>query len=304
MSRRQPSNMAASVRDRLLHRAKERGEDYNALLVRYATERFLYRLGVSDQRDRFILKGAMLFVLWEGDLHRITRDVDLLGTGSEEVDDVVAAVREICAVTVEDDGLEFHPDTAKGTPIREGQAYEGVRVRVLATLGNARLPLQIDVGFGDAITPGIDDATLPTLLDFPSPRLAAYPRETVVAEKVQAMVLLGIANTRMKDFYDVDYLARHFDFEGQSLVEALRATFARRGTPLPDSLPLALSEEFATDSAKRAQWAAFLKKGKLDVGDSFGEVISRLRLFLLPPLEAAQSGGTLDRTWRASGPWT
>jgi hypothetical protein len=308
MSKRLPSNVPASVRARLLNRAKEAGEDYNALLARYVAERFLYRLGRSAQRDRFVLKGAMLFVLWEGDLHRMTRDLDLLSRGSPEVDDVVAAVREVCVTEVDDDGVTFHPETVAGERIREDQAYEGVRVRVLATLGGARVPLQVDVGFGDAVTPGVEEAELPTVLGSPAPHVKAYPRETAVAEKVQAMVLLGIANTRMKDFYDTAHLAHHFAFSGQALVDALEATFSRRGTPLPSGLPLALSEEFSGDAAKQQQWRAFLKKAGLagaapDAGSDLPDVVENLRRFLEAPLSATREGVPFAGTWIPPGPW-
>ncbi len=308
MSKEHPTNVAASVRDRLLNRARARGEDYNVLLTRYAVERFLYRLGRSEHSERFVLKGAVLFVLWEGNPHRITRDLDLLGRGPSGVEEVVGAVRDVCAVEVEDDGLTFDLKTAVGERIREDQAYEGVRVTVLARLGTARVPLQIDVGFGDAITPDAEEATLPTILDAPPPVLRAYPRETVVAEKVQAMVILGIANTRMKDFYDVAYLARHFSFDGPTLVRALRATFERRGTPLPEGTPLALSDEFAGDALKQTQWRAFLRKAKLDIAGGEAAVdlpgvVEALRAFLLPPLRAAALSEPFERVWLAPGLW-
>ena len=308
MSKQRPTNVAASVRDRLLNRARARGEDYNALLTRYAVERFLYRLGRSEHRERFVLKGATLFVLWEGNPHRITRDLDLLGRGAPEVEDVVGAVRDVCAVEVEDDGLTFDPGPAAGERIREDQAYEGVRVTVLARLGRARVPLQVDVGFGDAITPDAEEATLPTILGAPPPVLRAYPRETVVAEKVQAMVLLGMANTRMKDFYDVAYLARHFSFDGPTLTSAFQATFERRGTPLPEGTPLALSDEFAGDTMKQTQWRAFLQKARLDAAGveaavDLQSVVEALCAFLLPPLRAAALGELFERVWTAAGPW-
>ena len=233
MSRNDPSNKAASVRQKLLNRSREKGEDFQVLLNRYALERFLYRLSCSAHRDRFVLKGALLFVLWEGDLHRMTRDLDLLGYGSHAVGDLVQVVREVFEAEVEEDGLIFFTDQVGGALIREDQAYEGVRVIVPGRLGSARVRLQIDVGFGDAVTPGPVESTLPTLLDAPAPVLRTYPKETVVAEKLQAMVVLGIANSRMKDFYDIAHLAGHFAFDGSLLSEAIRATFERRRTSIP-----------------------------------------------------------------------
>lgn len=233
---------AASIRQRLLNRARAEGGDFQALLTRYVLERFLYRLGESPHRERFVVKGAMLFVLWEGDLHRTTRDLDLLGSGPSAIADVERAVREVLAAEVEDDGVAFDPGTVRGDLIREEQEYEGVRVTAEARVGNARVRLKIDVGFGDTVTPEAEEATFPTLLDAPPPVLRAYPKETVVAEKLQAMVALGILNIRMKDFYDVWHLSRHDAFDGPTLTGAVRATFERRGTPLPGGAPLVLTD--------------------------------------------------------------
>ena len=298
------SSKAASVRQRLLNRARAEGEDFQALLTRYVLERFLYRLGRSDHRERFVVKGAMLFVLWEGDLHRMTRDLDLLGSGPSAIADVERAVREILSVEVEDDGVTFAPATVRGDLIREEQEYEGVRVTAEARVGNARVRLKIDVGFGDAITPEAKEATFPTLLDAPPPVLRAYPKETVVAEKLQAMVALGILNSRMKDFYDLWHLARHDHFDGPTLTEAVRATFERRSTTLPADAPLALTEEFATDEGKQTQWRAFIRRGRLSDEAALVEVIDVLRAFLLPVLNAAREGRPLDARWEPGGPWT
>jgi predicted nucleotidyltransferase component of viral defense system len=245
----------------------------------------------------------MLFVLWEGNLHRMTRDLDLLGFGSSAIPDVERAVREVVAFEVEDDGVAFAPETVRGDLIREEQEYEGVRVTAEARVGSARVRLKVDVGFGDAITPEADEATFPTLLDAPPPILRVYPKETVVAEKLQAMVALGILNSRMKDFYDLWYLARHDAFDGPTLTEAVRATFARRTTSLPDDVPLALTDEFATDAGKQAQWQAFVRRGRLSKEATLAEVIVALRRFLLPILQTAHSDTPLDAGWEPDGPW-
>lgn len=296
-------DVAASVRQKILNQSRSRGEDFQLLLTRYALERFLYRLSRSVHRDRFVLKGAMLFTLWEGDLHRITRDVDLLGFGSPATDSLVTAIQEVCAVDVEDDGLTFLADQVSGAAIREGQAYDGVRVIVPGHLGSARIRLQVDVGFGDAITPRPEEAMLPAILDYPAPVLRTYPKETVVAEKLQAMVVLGIANSRMKDFYDIAYLARHFAFEGSLVAAAIRATFERRRTDLPTELPIALTDEFASDHTKQTQWRAFLLKAGLASEQDLGNIIAILRAFLWPPLTAAAAGATFNKTWTPPGPW-
>jgi predicted nucleotidyltransferase component of viral defense system len=298
------SNKAASVHQKLLNRARAEGEDFQALLLRYVLERFLYRLSRSPHRDRFVVKGAMLFVLWEGNLHRMTRDLDLLGFGATtSIIEVEQAIREIVATEVEDDGVVIAADTVRGGLIREEQAYEGVRVTADAQVGNARVRVKVDIGFGDVITPEAEEVAFPTLLGDPSPVLRAYPKETVVAEKLQAMVVLGILNSRMKDFYDLWHLARSYAFDDQTLTDAVIATFARRGATFPEDEPLALTEEFATDVGKRVQWRAFVRRGRLRSEAPFEEVIVDLRRFLLPVLEAARTGSSRAMHWKPGGPW-
>jgi predicted nucleotidyltransferase component of viral defense system len=229
-----PTNIGASVRARLLGLARHRGDDFQLLLTRYANERLLYRLGKSHHGSRFVLKGAALFTLWTGKPHRATRDVDLLGFGDPSVPHVRSVLTEVLSLDVGDDGVAFDVGSLEVGPIREEQEYGGVRAIVVARLASARVRLQIDIGFGDAITPAAVEVEFPTLLDFPPPRLRAYPPATVVAEKLEAMVQLGIANSRMKDFYDIVVLSRMFEFDGQLLVQAIRATFERRKTPPSD----------------------------------------------------------------------
>jgi predicted nucleotidyltransferase component of viral defense system len=297
-------NVATSVRQRLLNLARDRGEDFGLVLTRYALERLMYRLSVSEHREQFVLKGAMLFALWGGEPHRSTRDLDLLGRGTIDTRRLEQVFREVIGVEVEDDGLEFLTETVRGGRIREEEEYEGVRVHLEARLAAARMKVQIDVGFGDVVTPAPREEEYPVLLDFPAPRLRAYPRETVVAEKFEAMVKLGIANSRMKDFYDLWVLARHFEFEGALLGRAIKATFERRGTALPTEAPLALSDEFSGDPGKKTQWAAFLKRlGHEAGGTVLAEVLEALKEFLLPPVIAAGGMEAFDRTWPPGGPW-
>jgi len=300
---RTPTNIAASVRARLLGLARQRGDDFQLLLTRYVNERLLYRLGRSPHGSRFVLKGAALFTLWTGQAHRATRDVDLLGFGDPSEASVRSAFAEVLALDVVDDGVRFDARSLEVGPIREDQAYGGVRLVVLAKVTAARVRLQIDVGFGDAITPEATLVDFPVLLDFPAPRLRAYPRETVVAEKLEAMVQLGLANSRMKDFYDLVVLSRIFDFDGGTLVRAIRATFERRKTPLPAGVPPALTTAFADDPAKNGQWGAFVRKsGARDVGE-LPTAIRGITRFAARPLEVATTDAPWGARWPAGGPW-
>jgi hypothetical protein len=304
VSKDRPRNLAASVRHRLTELARQQGEEFLLVLTRYVIERFLYRLSRSERHDDFILKGATLFQLWTTHLHRPTRDLDLLGKGDHSIERLVEVFRAVCGLAVEDDGLVFDPETVRGEPIREDQEYEGARIRCEARLGQAKITLQIDVGFGDAITPRAVEVEFPAMLEFPAPRLRAYPRQTVVAEKFQAMVALGITNSRMKDFFDLWVLAHDFSFEGPTLCRAIRATFHRRQTALPAETPLALTAEFGADPAKVKQWQAFLKKGKLDLaGVALEEVCSFLNGFLLPPAWALVQEKGFEMAWPTGGPW-
>lgn len=298
-----PTNLPASVRQRLLNRSRERGEDFNYLLTRYANERLLYRIASSRYRDQFVLKGAALFEVWSDDSYRATRDIDLLGFGDATTDRLEQIFRELCAVEVEPDGLTMLAGSVRAEEIAGLEAYGGVRMRLIADLDGARISLQVDVGFGDVITPDATEADFPTLLDFPAPRLRAYPRETVVAEKFEAMVRFGLANTRLKDFYDLWTLARIFPFGGALLSRALAATFTQRGTPLPAETPTALGPEFVDDPAKQRQWTAFLRRTGLDETIALADVADLLRSFLLPPASAAGSGETFSRTWPPGGDW-
>jgi predicted nucleotidyltransferase component of viral defense system len=304
VNRRQPTNLPASIRQRLLNLSRELGEDFNLTLTRYGTERLLYRLSHSERADQFVLKGALLLSLWTDRLRRPTRDLDLLAFGDSSQEALAQLFRAICIADVEADGLIFDPDSVRVTEIREAQEYGGQRVQMTATLGRARIHLQVDIGFGDVITPAAQDVEYPSLLGLPSPRLRVYPRETVIAEKLEAMVILGMANSRMKDFYDVWMMSLELEFSGQTLSRAIQATFQRRRSELPRAVPTALTEEFATDSAKGRQWRAFLSRNRLDVGGiGLAQIIQEIRLFLMPPVTAAANGRELEENWPAGGPW-
>lgn len=240
--KKSPRNVAASVHARLLAGAQERQEDFNLTLQRYTAERFLYRLGASRCREQFVLKGAMLFPLWGGSLYRATRDLDFTGYTADDPEALIAIMQEICAIPCPIDGLLFQAATIRAEPIRDKSEYHGFRVKLLALLGNARIKLQIDVGFGNAIEPPAREEEYPVLLEGPAPRIRVYSREAAIAEKVHAMVVHGRANSRYKDFYDIFVLAKHFSFSGSTLTRAIAATFQRRQTPLQDARPVALAQ--------------------------------------------------------------
>ena len=303
MKRPPTKDVGSSVRARLLNLARKSGEDFQLMLTRYANERLLYRLAKSQHGQGFVLKGASLFTLWTGKPHRATRDLDLLGFGDSGEDHLGEVFAEVMALEVEDDGLRFDLESLTVGPIREEQQYGGVRVEVIARVTKAQVRLQIDVGFGDAITPEATVVDFPTLLDFPAPRLRAYPRETMVAEKLEAMVQLGMANSRMKDFYDLYVLARDFEFEGELLARAIYATFERRKTPLQKKLPVALTPAFHADPMKTTQWSGFVRKAGVDDAGSLSETVTALVAFAQQPLLAAAQRASLSATWLPPGPW-
>ncbi|PLU44589.1 nucleotidyl transferase AbiEii/AbiGii toxin family protein [Sinorhizobium medicae] len=282
-------NVGASVRARLLQLAKASGQSFDVVLTRFALERLLFRLSRSPHAGRFVLKGAMLMMSWFDDPHRGTRDLDLLGFSNPEPDPMLATFREILAQEV-DDGVMFDADTLRVDRIREELEYGGLRLRAVASISGARINLTIDIGFGDALEPGAEMLDYPSMLDFPAPRLRAYARETVIAEKFQAMVMLGRVNSRMKDFYDIWILSRSFDFDDDRLARAIAATFERRETPIPEDLPDALTDAFAKDEQKQRQWRAFVEGVAHNPGD-LTNVIAEIASFLMPHAIAAAKLG-------------
>jgi predicted nucleotidyltransferase component of viral defense system len=300
---REVRDRAASVRQRLLDRARAAGEDFNLTLTRYAGARLLYRLSVSPHRERFLLKGATLFALWDDSSHRVTRDLDLLGFGDPAVASMEAVFSELCAIEA-DDGLEFRAESVQGQEIRGGQEYDGVRVRLEARLGQARIRLQVDVGFGDAVVPPPEMIEVVALEGLPSARLRAYPREAVIAEKLHALVVLGIANTRMKDLYDLWSLAQRFEFDAGRLADSIAATFERRRTDVPNELPVGLSPAFAGDAEKIAQWRAFVRRTGATSAPELADAIARLRAFLMPAMGRARTRDGNAERWSAGGSWS
>ena len=304
MTGKQTRDMSASVRARLMNAAKTNHEAFDLVLVRFAIERLLYRLSQSKYHDRFVVKGAIMFQVWSNLTHRPTRDLDLLGMGEPDIQRFVDVFRELCAQKVEDDGLVFVVDSISAARMKEDEEYEGIRMKFNALLGAARIPVQVDIGFGDAITPSSQLIVFPTVLELPAPQLQSYPRETVVAEKFQAMVMLGIANSRMKDFFDLFTLCTQFEFDGGLVCRAIKATFDRRKTSIPTLRPLALTTEFSEDKQKSVQWNAFLRKINLNGNDlNLSEITARLADFLMPPAEAANLGQQYDKSWKPSDGW-
>ena len=298
------TDFAASARARLLTATHARKGDFQFTLQRYAAERFLYRLGVSQYRDRFVLKGAMLFVLWDESVSRPTKDLDLAGYPAGDAESLNAAFREICSIPYPRDGVDFALDTVEIDPIRGAARHHGFRINLDARLARAIIPLQIDVGFGDAIVPDPIDAVYPVLLDADPPHIRAYPREAVVAEKLHAMVLLAEANSRFKDFLDVYVLSSRFAFAGPTLAAAISATFSRRASATLSPWPVALTSGFYADLPRSDQWIRFLKRSKVvDAPADFALAGERLGTFLEPPARAASNNENFASNWPPGGPW-
>lgn len=292
-------NIAASVRDRLMNQSKASGVPLAALLERFVIGRLLWRVSRCDGARRFVLKGAQLFSLWANAPHRPTRDLDLLGFGDCSPESLKTYFDALLAQPADPpDGLVW--GEAHASHIREDQRYGGVRITVKVTLAGAIVPAQVDIGFGDAITPDPVELNWRDLLGFPEARLLTYPPETVVAEKLHAAVELGIANTRMKDFYDLDWLCENMVFDHDVLGSAIRATFLRRSTALPAEVPVALTQPFADDPAKAMQWGAFLRKNRIEA-PPLPEVVRRLSEFLLPVLLDTNDEAT--KVWKPQCGW-
>jgi len=294
-------NIPASIRQRLLNRAKADKRPFNELLQYFAMERFLYRLSKSSHADRFVLKGALMLRVWQSPEARPTMDIDMLGRTSNPETVIAAQVRDILSVEVEPDGLIFDASTIRTEHISEDADYEGIRVRFTGELDAARVNMRIDIGFGDVVVPDPEISELPTVLDLPPPKLLCYSRESAVAEKFEAMLKLGELNSRMKDFYDIWLLSRHLDFDGDILAEAIRRTLERRGVGVPSDI-VPFSDGFT--EMKQVQWTAFRRRlGQEQVPVDFAEVVVMVRGFLLPIVTVLHSGRPTGLRWTAPGPW-
>jgi hypothetical protein len=296
-------DVAASIRQRLLNEAKRQNRPFQELLQYFAMERFLYRLSLHPLADRFILKGALLLTAWKAVKSRPTVDIDLSARTTNDHEHTRHWITELCTLAIEDDGILFHLESLEVLRIKEDAEYEGVRVRFDATLASARVPMQIDIGFGDVITPPASRIEYPAILNLPAPMLWTYPKETVIAEKLEAMTMLGLLNTRLKDYFDIWLLAATYDFDGSVLSKAIRATFANRSTAV-ESLPVGLTPEFSNSQARQVQWAAFLKRGRFpNAPQELASVVEAVRSFVVPVLESLNAGDHFGRVWSAGGPW-
>lgn len=270
-------NLAASIRARLKQHADVTKQDFNLILTHYGLERLLYRLSISNHAPNFLLKGALLFAFWYDVAHRPTRDADLLGFGPDDIETAVHNFREVCQTEVED-GVVFDLNSVKGSLIRKEASYGGVRIDLQATLDGARIALQVDIGFGDAVTPAPQAISYPVLLDdLPAPQLRAYPKYTVIAEKFHAICLLGLINTRLKDYFDLSVLLDDDTLDPAETHRAIEATFERRKMVMPNTVPVGLTDTFAADATKQIQWNAFLKKNRLPV-TTLAVVVDQLRI--------------------------
>lgn len=304
MSGSAASGRAESIRQRLRNELRARGEDVTLGLQRYAVERFLYRLGQSQHRQRFVLKGATLFAIW-GTTYRPTRDIDFTGYGSAEQADVIRDFRQICDTPDAVDQLVFDTANITAEPIRDSSEYDGLRIKIRARLGNSEIPVQIDVGFGNAIVPGPEETEYRTILGDPPPRILAYPRESVVAEKLHAMVTLGERNSRYKDFYDMHAMANAFQFDKDTLVRAVRATFERRSTPIDTAIPLPLNAPFYASADRITQWRAYVTRDGLNgTPTDFQQIGDLLTRFLQPVWESLGAEAERASDWSPGGPWS
>jgi hypothetical protein len=303
VTRRELRNVAASIHQRLLNQAKVKDRPFNELLQHYAMERFLYRMSCSSHVKSFILKGALLLKVWQAPAARPTIDIDLLGRTSNEPESLVAIVRDICRQTVKPDGLEFDGESIVGQVITTDAEYDGFRVRFRGQLGTARIAMQIDIGFGDVVTPDPSEVRYPTLLDLPAPRLLACPRETSIAEKFQVMLKRAALNSRLRDYYDVWLLSQNFAFDGVLLAKAIRNTCERRLTEIA-AQPLALSKSFADNERKQTQWRSFRQKSKVHhASEELSDLVLAVAKFLGPIANGLGKGQQFTGTWNPPGPW-
>ncbi len=302
--KKEVKNIEASVKAQLQNKAKETNRPFAEILLYYGMERFLYRFSKSKYADKFVLKGALLFAVWQIPERRTTLDIDFLGRFDNQVAVIETVIKDVCNIVVAPDGLMFDSSVVQGRKIKEDADYEGVRVKFTGFLERARIPMQIDVGFGDIVHPKIRVVDYPVILDFPKPHLKGYPQESVISEKFEAMIKLGLLNSRMKDFYDIWLMMRQFEFEGANLVEAIKKTFKHRKTDVPQNKPLFADEIYDKKSDRQALWSAFLKKGDIQhVPDTLSVTAKEIETFLVEPIVAISEKVKLDKTWKSPRGW-
>jgi hypothetical protein len=302
--KREIKNVEASVKAQLQNKAKETNRPFAETLLYYGMERFLYRFSKSKYADKFVLKGALLFAVWQIPERRTTLDIDFLARFDNEVPAIEKVMKDVCNTTVEPDGLKFDSENVKGTKIKEDADYEGVRVKFTGFLDRARIPMQIDMGFGDIVYPKTKVIDYPVILDFPKPHLNGYPQESVISEKFEAMIKLGLLNSRMKDFYDIWLMMRQFEFKGANLVEAIKKTFNNRKTDTPNKKPLFADEIYDEKSDRQTLWSAFLKKGDIQhVPDTLSVTAKEIETFLVEPIVAISEKVKFNKTWKSPRGW-
>lgn len=279
-------DISASIRARLKNIAKAEQTDFNAVLTRYGLERLLYRIGQSEYANQYLLKGALLFNLWYDMPHRPTMDIDLLGFGNNELDYLTGVFQEICLISAED-GIIFDEKSVTADTIKKEAGYTGARIELYAELSKARIKIQVDIGYGDVVTPGPIDSNYPVLIsDLPPPKIRTYPIYTVIAEKLHAIALLGMANSRLKDYLDLYVLLNNEELDQETLADAIISTFTQRGMAVPENLPTGLTLEFSQDGSRQAMWNSFLNKNEIEL-KSLQEIVSSIGESIRPILVTA-----------------
>lgn len=297
-------NIEASVKAQLQNKAKETNRPFAEVLQYYGMERFLYRFSKSKYADKFVLKGALLFAVWQIPDRRTTLDIDFLARFDNEVSAIEKVMKDVCETAVEPDGLKFDSESVKGAKIKEDADYEGVRVKFTGFLDRARIPMQIDMGFGDIVYPKTKVIDYPVILDFPKPHLNGYPQESVISEKFEAMIKLGLLNSRMKDFYDIWLMTRQFEFKGANIASAIKKTFNNRKTEIPNKKPLFADEIYDEKSDRQTLWSAFLKKGDIQhAPKTLSETAKAIERFLIEPILALNGNVAFDKTWKSPKGW-
>lgn len=302
--KKEVKNIEASIKARLKNKAQETNRPFAEVMQYYGMERFLYRFSKSKYADKFILKGALLFAVWQIPERRTTLDIDFLARFDNEVVAIEKVMKDVCDTSVDPDGLIFNPQIVKGMKIKEDADYEGVRVKFTGFLDRAEIPMQIDVGFGDIVYPKTKVIDYPVILDFPKPHLNGYPQESVISEKFEAMIKLGLLNSRMKDFYDIWLMTRQFEFKGANIASAIKKTFNNRKTDIPNKKPLFADEIYDEKSDRQTLWNAFLKKGDIQhAPETLSATAKEIERFLVEPIIALNGNATFDKTWTSPKGW-